>query len=296
MGGIAVVPFYAIWGKSLPSTLRGRFFGHRQLWGGLLAIVSGLIAKMILENDMIDFPLNFVMLFSLAFIFLSVSYIALGLVREPVEDVYERRLPFRNFLKKAFHIIQRNSNYRKFIVVEIAGGAGAMALPFYVLYLRENLGMELGTVGVLLAAQMLGSVLSNILWAHLSDFVGNKKVIQISTFIGLIVPLIALVSALLQNSLSYIILFILIGFYISGRTIGKDNYLLDIATSRERPKYISLTGTLIFPVSLFPLLGGIIVQYISYQMLFFITAMIVITGFILSFGLTEPRDVNIGQK
>jgi MFS family permease len=296
MGGIAVVPFYDIWGKSLPSTLRGRFFGYRQLWGGLLAIVSGLIAKTILENDMIDFPLDFVILFSLAFIFLSVSYIALGLVREPVEDVYERRLPFRDFLKKASHIIQRNSNYRKFILVEIAGGAGAMALPFYILYLRENLGMELGTVGVLLAAQMFGSVLSNILWAHLSDFVGNKKVIQISTFIGIIVPLIALVSALLENSLSYIILFILIGFYISGRTIGKDNYLLDIAPSRERPKYISLTGTLIFPVSLFPLLGGIIVQYISYQMLFFTTAMIVVTGFILSFGLSEPRDVNIGQK
>ncbi len=60
-----------------------------------MAIGSGLIAKMILENKAIDFPLNFVMLFSLAFIFLSVSYIALGSVREPVGEVYENRLPYR---------------------------------------------------------------------------------------------------------------------------------------------------------------------------------------------------------
>jgi hypothetical protein len=293
MGGIAVVPFYDIWGKCLPSNLRGRFFGHRQLWGGLLAIGSGFIAKIILEDEMIEFPLNFVILFFFAFIFLSVSYIALGSVREPVEDVYERRLPFRDFLKKASYIIQRNSNYRKFIAVEILSGTGAMALPFYILYLREYLGMELGMVGILLSAQMFGSVLSNILWAHLSDFAGNKKVIQTSTFIGLIIPFIALGSFLIQHSFSYIVLFILIGFFISGRTIGKDNYLLDISPSKERPKFISLTGTLLFPVSLFPLLGGFIVQYVSYHILFLTTATIMILGFILSFCLSEPRNENI---
>jgi len=45
MGGIAVIPFMDIWGKAIPSTLRGRFFGHRQLWGGILAIGSGFIVR-----------------------------------------------------------------------------------------------------------------------------------------------------------------------------------------------------------------------------------------------------------
>lgn len=49
MGGIAAVPFFDIWGRSLPSNLRGRFFGYRQLWGGVLAVGSGLIVKNILE-------------------------------------------------------------------------------------------------------------------------------------------------------------------------------------------------------------------------------------------------------
>ncbi len=290
MGGIAAVPFFDIWGKSLPSNLRGRFFGYRQLWGGTLAIGSGLIVKNILGNNTIEFPYNFALLFSLVFIFLSISYIALGSVKEPTEKVYKNQLPFKDFLKKAFLIIKKNSNYKRFIMVEILTGAGGMALPFYVLYLKDILGIRLETVGMLLSAQMLGSVLSNILWAHLSDFVGNKKVIQISTFAGLMVPIVALMTQF-KNELLYLLLFAIIGFFISGRSIGNTNYLLDIALPRDRPIYISFTGTLLFPVSLFPLIGGLIVQYISYNMLFIITGVPILLGFILSFNLKESRTI-----
>jgi len=290
MGGIAAVPFFDIWGKSLPSNLRGRFFGYRQLWGGILAIGSGLIVKNILENNAIEFPYNFALLFSLVFIFLSISYIALGSVKEPTEKVYKNQLPFKDFLKKAFLIIKKNNNYKKFIMVEILVGAGGMALPFYILYLKDTSGIRLGTVGILLSAQMLGSVLSNILWAHLSDFVGNKKVIQISTFAGLMVPIIALITQF-KNELLYLLLFAIIGFFIAGRTIGNTNYLLDIAPPKDRPIYISLTGTLLFPVSLFPLIGGLIAQYISYNMLFVITGIPILLGFILSFNLKESRTI-----
>ena len=290
MGGIAAIPFYDIWGKSLPSNLRGRFFGYRQLWGGILAIGSGLIVKNILGNNAIKFPYNFALLFFLAFIFLSISYIALGSVKEPTEKVYKKQLPFKDFLKKAFLIIKKNSDYKKFIMVEILAGAGGLALPFYILYLKNILGISLGTIGILLSAQMLGSVLSNVLWAHLSDFVGNKKVIQISTFAGLMVPVVALMTQF-KNELLYILLFATIGFFIAGRTIGKTNYLLDIAPSKDRPIYISLTGTLLFPVSLFPLIGGLIIQYVSYNTLFVITGIPILLGFLLSFNLKEPKTI-----
>ena len=288
MGGIAAVSFYDIWGKSLPSQLRGRFFGHRELWGGVLAIGSGFVAKLVLGNSEIVFPLNFVLLFLLTFTFVSISYVALGSVKEPVEKVYERQLSFKDFLRKAFKIIGEDKNYKRFIVVQILAGGAALALPFYVLYAIEVREIELETVGLLLSAQMLGGVLSNILWAHLSDFVGNKRVIQISTLAGLIVPLIALFTGS-QNRIAFIVLFVLIGFFVSGRLIGKTNYLLDTASSKDRPTYISLTATLTFPISLFSLIGGLIVQHTSYKVLFAITLIFMVAGFILSARLSEPR-------
>jgi MFS family permease len=287
MGGIAAVSFYDIWGKSLPSQIRGRFFGHRQMWGGVLAIGSGFIAKLILGSNEIVFPLNFVLLFVLTFTLVSLSYIALGSVKEPVEKVYERQLSFRDFLRKAFGIIEEDKNYRRFIVVQILAGAAALAMPFYVLYATEVREIELETVGLLLSAQMLGRVLSNILWAHLSDFVGNKRVIQISTLAGLMVPLIALFCGS-GNRIAFFVMFVLIGFFVSGRLIGKTNYLLDTASSKDRPTYISLTATLTFPISLFSLIGGLIVQKTSYKVLFTVTLIIMAAGFILSTRLSEP--------
>jgi len=294
MGGIAAVSFYDIWGKSIPSNLRGRFFGYRQLWGGVLAIGSGFIAKNVLGNSKIAFPTNFVLLFSLTFLFLSVSYIALGSVKEPVEKVYEKRLSFKDFLRKAFNIIRENNNFRRFIVVQILVGGAALALPFYVLYAKDVQKIELEMVGLFLSAQMLGMVLSNILWAHLSDFVGNKRVIQISTLAGLIVPVIALFTRSQSKSL-FILIFVLIGFFLSGRLIGKTNYLLDIATSNDRLTYISMTATLTFPISLFSLVGGMIVQHISYEILFIVTIIFMLSGFILSLRLIEPKSIKIDK-
>lgn len=288
MGGIAVVPFYDIWGKAIPSNLRGRFFGSRQLFGGVLAIGSGFIVKAILGNRGIPFPNNYVFLFLFSFIFISISYLALGSVREPIHEVHERRLTFVKFVEKALHILKFDNNYRLFLIVQILGGAMGLALPFYVLYAKDILGVKLGMVGIFLSAQMLGSVLSNILWGHLSDFIGNKKVIQISIFLGLMAPLIALLTPAHLPDL-FIPLFILIGSSITGQIIGNTNFLLDMAPAKDRPTYISIRGTLRLPVVIFPLIGGVIVQHISYNFLFLITILTVFVSFILSFQLTDPR-------
>jgi len=104
--------------------------------------------------------------------------------------------------------------------VEIFIGASALALPFYVLYAKNMLKISLGMVGIFLAAQMLGSVLSNFLWAHLSDFVGNKRVLQVSALLALTVPLVAIIK-IPNLSFLFILLFLLVGFFTAGYTIGK---------------------------------------------------------------------------
>jgi len=295
MGGIATIPFMDIWGKSLPSTLRGRFFGYRQFWGGVFAIGTGSLAAAVLSNKQILFPVNFALLFLFAFILISISYIALSSVKEPVEEVYKNHLAFREFLGKAFATIRYDSNYRKFLTVQILAGGSALALPFYVLYAKDILKIKLGMVGILLSAQMLGSVLSNLIWGHLSDSIGSRRVIQISTFVGLIVPLIALGISPSQSTILLVLVFILTGFFIAGRNIGKNNFLLDIASPKNRPTYISLNGSLTVIVAFFPLIGGVVVQNISYGFLFMLTFVIVLIGFMLSLQLKEPRTAANGK-
>jgi len=288
MGGIAVVPFTDIWGKAIPSTLRGRFFGYRQLFGGLLAISAGFIVKYILGNKSLSFPDNYAFLFLFSFIFISISYLALGSIKEPVEEVHKTRLTFKNFLKKAFGILKLDKNYRMFLFVQILIGANGLILPFYVLYAKEVIGIEEKMIGMFISAQMLGSTLSNVLWAYLSDYAGNKKVIQINAFLSLLMPIVALLITRPLWTL-FLLLFILIGFSTAGGAIGYTNFLLDTAPSKDRPAYISLNGTLTVPVMLLPLIGGTIIHYTSYKFLFIITMVIMLIGFLLTLWLREPR-------
>jgi len=295
MGGVANIPFMDIWGKTIPANLRGRFFGYRQLLGGALAVLSGLVVRVILNNRKIAFPDNYALLFLFAFILISISYIALGSVKEPPAEVHKEQLPFYDFLGKAFGILKKDTNYRKFLFVQMLSGAISLSLPFFVLYAKDILKVKIGMVGIFLSAQMLGMVVSNIVWGHLSDYLGSKKVIQFSILFGLLAPLFALI---LPRSFSnlFVTLFIFLSFFISGRIIGKNSFLLDTAPVKDRPRYISLEGTFRLPVVFLPLIGGVLVQHTSYSILFAITSVFLLGAFILSFSLKEPQKVHILSK
>jgi len=290
MGGVATIPFMDIWGRTIPSNLRGRFFGYRQLLGGFLAVLSGFVVKFILNNNRISFPDNYALLFLFAFILITISYFALGSVKEPFAEVHKEQLSFYNFSRKAFGILKSNANYRKFLFIQVLSGAIALSLPFFVLYARDVLQIRIGMIGMFLSAQMLGLVLSNIIWGHLSDSLGSKKVIQLSILFGMLVPLFVLILPHNFPNL-FVILFVLLGCFISGRVIGRNTFLLDTAPAKDRPRYVSLEGTFRLPIVFFPLIGGLLIQRSSYNVLFAITGILLLGAFILSFGLEEPRGL-----
>lgn len=286
MGGVAVIPFMDIWGKTIPAHVRGRFFGHRQFWGGLTAIGAGSVAKIVLDKDSISFANSYTILFALAFILMSISYIALGSVKETAEEVHDKILSFRQFLKKSLSILKSDKNYRKFIYIQILIGANTLALPFYIIYAKEEYFISLGMVGIFIAAKMFGRAISNLLWAYVADFFGNKRLFQISILLGMSVPVLALLIPAELPGL-FIVLFILSGFCISGVQIGKNSFLLDIAPSKDRLAYIGLNSSLTFIIMFFPFLGGIILDYLNYKVLFYITFLLIFLAFITSFTLNE---------
>jgi len=288
MGGVATIPFMDIWGKAIPSHLRGKFFGYRQIFGGLLAVGAGLVTKQILSNKEIIFPKNFALLFSLTFILISFSYLALGSVKEPIEEVHKDSIKFGQFLRKAIATLKSDRNYQKFLLVRFLNGAGSLSLPFYVIYAKDILKISLGMVGIFISAQIIGGLLSNILWAYISDHIGNRKVIQISLITSLLTPIAAL---LISPNLSFlfVLVFVSAGFCINGGRIGYTNYLLDVSPVKRRPTYIGLNSTFLAPTAFFPLIGGIVLQYTSFVYLFILTALFILTSFSLSFKLEESR-------
>jgi MFS family permease len=289
MGGVAAIPFSDIFGKAIPSELRGRFFGLRGLLGGIFTIIAGLIVKKILQSSNIVFPKNFALIFFLSFLFVSASYIFLAMVREPEEEVHKDTLPFSVFLKKAYKILKEDRNFRNFLLMQIFVGASSLSLPFYVIYAKNILHFSGASVGTFLTIQMVGFVLSNLLWAYISDYKGNRLVVVLTAITGLFIPAIALISK--NNFILFSLTFLFIGIMFSGMSVGFQNFMLDQAKPKERPTYIGLNGTLTFPVLTYSLIGGLLARIISYRTIFQITFIFVLIGFLISLKLKEPREI-----
>jgi len=289
-GGVAVIPFMDIWGKALPATLRGRFFGHRQLWGGLMAVGAGYVVKRILGDSGLSFPRNYGLLFLLSFGFIGASYIGLSSVREPEGEVNPQTRSLRQFLRQSVRILWQDRNFGLFVLTQFAAGFGALAAPFYVLYGQKELGMPVAQIGVLIQVQMAGGIASNLLWAELSDRSGNRLVIILTTATAALIPLLALLAASLGLPM-LVVAFGLIGFAGSGGMIGFTNYLLEIAPPQLRPTYVALNGTLQALTLGLPILGGLVADRYSYGAAFWIVFVVLTGAALLSTRLKRVRNL-----
>jgi MFS family permease len=288
-GGVATVPFNDLWAKALPATMRGRFFGYRQLWGGVMALGAAYVVKRVLGDPELVFPNNYGLLFLLSFAFLVISYIALSSVREPEGDIIETPRRMSTFLGQSLRMIREDRNFGRFLLSRLTIGFTAFALPFYVLYGQQELQMPAERIGLLVGAQVAGAILSNIVWAELSDRVGNRSVIMLTGLVAVLIPVLSLVSTYVGGSTLLVAVFALIGAQISGAGIGFKNYLLEIAPVPLRPAYIAVAGTLSGFLFLLPIAGGFVVDLWGYQAAFAATAVVVAVGLASSWALKCVR-------
>ena len=288
-GGVASVPFSDLWAKALPPTMRGRFFGHRQLWGGVMAIGAAYVVKHVLGDANLVFPNNYGVLFLLSFGFIVISYIALSSVREEEGESLKKPRKLSAFLGNSLHIIWDDRDFSRFLLSRLAIGFGTFALPFYVLYGQEELRMPAEKLGLLIGAQVAGAIVANVICAQLSDRVGNRSVIRLTGLVGVLIPVLTLLSTHIVGSTLLIVVFALIGFHMSGTGIGFNNYLLEIAPAPSRPTYIAVSGTINGFSFLLPIAGGFVVDHWGYRATFAATTIVVAAGLVCSWSLKCAR-------
>ena len=130
-------------------------------------------------------------------------------------------------------------------------GIWMMALPFYIIYARERLGLPEESVGVFLSIQMVGMIISNLLWGRLSDRIGNRIVLNLTAAVSAASPGVALLTTLatpLRGMFGFGIVFFFLGFTMSGLRLGHSNYMLDLSPESERPTYLGFMNTFLAPV------------------------------------------------
>lgn len=319
--GAAGLSYQDIVARTIPAHRRGSFNALRAFFGqGIMALATGLFARWVLEReDIFPYPRNYLMIFLVAWIMMVIGVACFSMVKEPRERNMRRGGGLGRYIAELSWIVKRNKNFRRFLLTRVMRSLELLALPFYIVFARERLGLADTAAASFFIVTVLATIPASLAWGRLSDKLGNRLVIIFSTLASLGAPLFALglvvavrfgvfdaaeislggVSFRTSAVIMWVIapVFVLIKAAGVGGFIGFSNYVMDIAPDRRRPLYLglqtSLQGVLIIIV---PTLGGAIIDLTrlvlgreAYWVVFAITA-IALTGSLMSARkLEEPR-------
>jgi len=297
---LAAVAWFDVVAKSFPSKRRGRLFGLGQVLSGLLTVGAGFIINYILGRKGPAFPHNYALLFLAAGALLALSWLATALLKEPRGNVKaDDAQPETPFLQRLTRIWRKDRAFRRFITVRLLIGSSGLAIPFYVIFATDRLGLGEGMIGSFTSAQVIGGMIGGVLLGALYERHGGRRTIQVGVSAGALTPLLALILPLWLPpghpwlSYGYAAVFVALGIYQSAFMQGFFNYLMDMASDDERATYIALSNTIngivLWPVSL---IGGAILKFTgnAYPILFAVTMAGMSLGLFYTTRLADTRN------
>ena len=283
-GGFAGIVYTDLIGKFLKKGERGNLYAFKQFFSSIGFLIGGLIIAFAFNISNIPYPNNYALILFMGFVGLLIASGAFWYIKEPPSKI-EKQEPFFVFVKKIPAILRSDKRFSRFILVENLTSFSLMILPFYIVYAQEIFDTTL--LSLYLFAVIGGSIVSNIFWGIISKKFSSKKVIEVCIFLGALIPILSL----LMGSLGpyyFSIIFVLVGFIRSGRVVGFDPYLLDIAPEKQRTCYLGIRGTLSLLIIVLPLFGGMLIELIGYSFTFGIVSLVM---FISLFLLRRSENV-----
>lgn len=289
--GISGLPWLDVVAKAIPAPRRGTFFAWRDFTGGLLAIGASVVTRIMLDERYGPaFPHNFGWLLLLGGIAAALSYLAFGLIVEPVESAVEPA-PHHSSLRAAVSVPRRDRNYGLFVLVRVVALSSTIGTPFYTLFAKERLGAPLSMAGTYVGAFTLALVGSTLLWGRVSARYGNHAVVRWCSLLALPAPLLTLLLGSRLSYMAFTAVFALLGVVQTGSDIGFLSLGLDLAPAAERSLYLGLLNTVLGIVSFSLLVGGWIVTRWGLEAVFGVSVVFAVSWLVLVGTLREPGGI-----
>ncbi len=291
--GVTANAWQSMIAKIIPPESRGTFFGAQAAFANVMMSLAAVGAGLILEK--VGEGFNFSLCFLLVIAGMGLSYLFLGLTREPVDD--EKRIPEKqpSPWKGGWELLRRDRNFAAYLAVRLLTQFAMMGFAFYIVYGLNRFGMSDLTAGFLTAALTITATIANAVMGWLGDRFGHRSML----IAGSIAVILGSLLAWGGPSVGWLYpVFILEGLANTAYwTIGMA-ITAEFGTEETRPTYIGLSNTLVAPASfLAPLLGGWIAEMAGYQATFLISALGgMVVCIMLLFLVRDPRHLKQEDK
>ncbi len=286
--GMQGVIFNYLMSKVIPVSKRGRLTGFRNFLAGTTAAAVAYIGGTYLIGTEPSIA-GYSWMFILAFVLTAIGLLMLFGVREPEPPVVKPRLSLVLQLREVPNLLRAEKTFRRFIVARTIATTGRMAMPFYILYAGQTIGLSGAILGILTFAFTISGTVSNLFWGYIADQRGFRRVILLTGSLWIIATLMLLAS----NSLAMIILvFAGIGAAVQGFEQAARNIVLEFGDRQNLPVRIALANSVSqLSGSLGPLAGGVMASLLGYEYVFMTSVLFLAMGAaLILFRIPEPRN------
>ncbi len=304
--GVSSLVFTDIVARSVPTTKRGSVWMWRQLLG--LALVLGfavpVINYMLGEKTPFKFPTNYGLLLVGSALLMGIAWIIFSFAEEPQGKPAGHQLTMTQHLARGMRFLNRDKSYRRLMRVRILLSAAANVSPFFIAFAVQEWYFHDAVAATFLTVQILSQMLGCWIVGHVSDRLGNRKVLVLAAATMLVTATVVSVGAwltpeggfmLLGYPVSYRLIVLMVCFAGSGLFAaelypGYINYLMDIAPRRKLPSYVGFASFFLLPLGAVPLVYGWLAQTVGYRAIFVIALLLSAVGLRLALRIGEPRD------
>ena len=275
--GFGAIYFKELQAKLFSKKYRGKTMANRQVAGSIASIVSGGVTGYVLSQ--FQAPLNYAYLFMISSFFMLIGFSTFASMDEPEkENVSVKEKSFKLFMKSSIEILKKDNRLKQQIVVIFLGYSYFLSMPFVILNANKSFSLTGWMLGGFIVVQMIGSITgSTFFWRKIHDY---EKMLSLSFLFAILSFIVAIFA---NDIYSYALIFLLFGISIDGFSIAGMNLVIEIAPEEKRPTYTALQTTLTSFGLFFPILGGVLLKYVSsYTFIYAITITLLIIGYILS--------------
>ena len=170
-----------------------------------------------------------------------------------------------------------------------------MALPFYILYAGQSIGLSGSTLASLTIAFTIAATVSNLLWGVIADRYGFRLCLLLTVALWIVATLGLMLTS---NWWGVIVVFIAVGASQEGFRMASMSLAMEFGSREAMALRVATANSAAEAAgSIAPLLGGIIATALGYEAVFFCaTACLLAGGVTLLLKVREPRFHNTGSQ
>ena len=290
--GVGIGIIIPIWTDFLNHTFsssnRGKYLGISFAWNSVGGFFGGFAVRYLLNSN-VPFPQNFGWGFLIFFNCILIGTILFKWYNIEKNKEISKNRSINDFMIETKEIINKNYNFRNYLISRIFLTANYPAISLYAIYSQNKFGFDIGEAGIFVILNVFASGIGSLFSGWLGDSYGHKISILFSFMAYLMALLIALLS---KNMVHVYIVFLFLGLGLGAFMPSAMNLIYKFADGGDNKIYMALTDTVLAPFTFLAItiVGGVSELIDMDIILIVIGAFLLIGIFIMIFFVDDPSN------